>query len=264
MNRHWILVSWMHLALLIALLFMVSLVHAKMLPDAMEDERVQSRWMNYMKAPQQKISAEFPHLACFRQSATRHRLPLPLLLAVARGESNFESRARSKANALGLMQILWPQTAAHLGIRSREALFDPCTNVDAGARYLRELMDRYGDDLHRTLAAYNYGPGRIPLDRGKPIPSGASWYSRYIQRHLDYVLSRDGRETSTGGRRVLIHFSRPYRAAALVERIQPLLGSVRIDWFRQPQGGFDVVLEYHDQAQLKRSRSALSKLGFSL
>jgi len=253
-----------NLVITIILLSLVSLAQAKMLPDHREAERVQRRWVSYQNAPERKIKGDFPHMTCFRQSANKYRLPLPLLLAVARGESNFDTGARSGANALGLMQILWPQTAAHLGIRRREALFDPCTNVDAGARYLRELMDRYGGDLHRTLAAYNYGPGRIPLDPEQPIPPGASWYSGYIQRHLDYVLSRGGGAGSAGGRRVLIRFSRPYRAAAFVDRIQPLLGSARVDWFRQPHGGFDVVVEYRDQAQLKRSRRVLSGLGFSL
>ena len=61
-------------------------------------------------------SHTFPHATCFRAAALAHGLPETLLLAVARGESDFESGARSRATAHGVMQILWPGTANHLGI----------------------------------------------------------------------------------------------------------------------------------------------------
>ena len=250
--------------LLLALFLSAGPGQARVLPDAREEARVERRWVEYLQTPGQEIRGRFPYLVCFREAAEAQRLPLSLLLAVARGESNFDPRARSGAGALGLMQILWPQTANHLGITRRERLFDPCTNVAAGARYLRELLDRYDGDLHRTLAAYNYGPGRIPQDRDRPIPAGASWYSAYIQDHLESVLNGAGRPPDGGGSRVLIRFSRPYRAAALVERLRPLLGDLRIDWFRRRSGEFEVVLEYRDQAQLKQGRRTLSRLGFRL
>ena len=129
----------------------------------------------------------FPHATCFGAAAVEYELPETLLLAVARGESDFEATARSRANAHGVMQILWPDTAKHLGIHRLSQLYDPCTNIDAGARYLKELLELYDGNLHLALAAYNYGPRRIPSD-GRPIPSGANWYSGYIYRHLQYVL----------------------------------------------------------------------------
>ena len=138
----------------------------------------------------------FPYSSCFASAAAAHDLPLTLLLAVARGESDFEATARSRANAHGVMQILWPVTARHLGIHRLSQLYDPCTNIEAGARYLRELMERYEGNLHLALAAYNYGPGRIPVNAVE-IPNGAEWYSGYIYRHLDYVLG-DGSGQFTG------------------------------------------------------------------
>ena len=93
------------------------------------------------------------------------------------------------------MQILWPDTARHLGIYRLSQLYDPCTNIDAGARYLKELLGNYDDNLHLALAAYNYGPSRIAKD-GFNIPSGAEWYSGYIYRHLNYVLG-DGSKQNT-------------------------------------------------------------------
>ncbi len=142
-------------------------------------------------AQETRPALDFPYAHCFKRAATAHGLPETLLVAVARGESDFKPRARSKANAYGLMQILWPDTAKHLGLEQLSEVLDPCTNVDAGARYLKELQQRYDGDLNRTLAAYNYGPGRIPVTGGR-LPDGAIWYSAYIMRHLDYVLHGGG------------------------------------------------------------------------
>jgi hypothetical protein len=223
--------------------------------DGAETER---QWRRFVTAPPQPaVPDRFPFADCFRQSAERYDLPQALLLAVARGESNFDQRARSSADAYGVMQILWPQTARHLGVDDRHSLLDPCINIDAGARYLRELLGRYDGDLHRALAAYNYGPARVPVDGGA-IPAGAAWYSGYILSHLDAVLHGSG---VAKGRLRLIRFSRPYRAAAYVAAVQPLLGDLRVDWFERPQGGFEVVLSYRDGKQLRRARAALRAIG---
>ena len=230
----------------------------------------EARWQNYAATAQQTQPAlDFPYAHCFSRAATAHDLPETLLLAVARGESNFEPRARSSANAYGLMQILWPGTAKHLGLQQLSEVLDPCTNVDAGARYLKELQQRYDGNLHRSLAAYNYGPGRIPVSGGR-LPDGAVWYSAYIMRHLDFVLNGSSksrkskvRQRYAGSDRLfIIHFSRPYRAAAFVERLQPRFGDLRLDWFRLPDGGFDVVLQYADKAERDRGEQLLDRMGF--
>ncbi len=93
------------------------------------------------------------------QGATRFALPEALLRTVIAIESNGSPTAVSPKGAMGLMQIM-PGTWA--GLRLRYALgadpFDPCDNILAGAAYLREMRDRYGDP--GFLAAYNAGPGR--------------------------------------------------------------------------------------------------------
>ena len=66
-----------------------------------------------------KPAYTFPHATCFRVASLEYGLPESLLLAVARGESDFQATARSRANAHGVMQILWPDTARHLGIHRR-------------------------------------------------------------------------------------------------------------------------------------------------
>ncbi len=230
-------------------------------PAGAGGDPVAERWRRFLLSPEAPPKdAGFPYLHCFRQAAAESGLPLSLLLAVARGESNFDHQARSSADALGLMQIRWPGTARHLGITRREALFEPCTNVTAGARYLKELLTRYQGDLHRALAAYNYGPGRIAVDPGRPLPAGARWYSGYIQDHLERILGGG----QAAGRLLLVRFSRPYRARALVASLRPRLGGVPLDWFRRPDGQFQVVVAWRSDEERRRARALLMQLGFEI
>lgn len=212
----------------------------------------------------------FPHASCFRAAALQYDLPESLLLAIARGESDFDATARSHANAHGVMQILWPDTARHLGIHRLSDLYEPCTNIDAGARYLRELLARYDDNLHLALAAYNYGPGRIARD-GTGVPPGAVWYSGYIYRHLDYVLgngsaARPVPDTlySSIGQSTLLTFGEPYRAEAFIERLERQAPGLKLDWFRRGTGDFEVVMTYSDREEFERSARQLTQAGFRI
>ena len=230
-----------------------------------------SAWRNYNDSQTHLQPAyRFPHTTCFGAAALEYDLPLTLLLAVARGESDFEATARSRANAHGVMQILWPDTARHLGIYRLSQLYDPCTNIDAGARYLRELIDQYSGNLHLALAAYNYGPRRIPADGGD-IPTGANWYSGYIYRHLNYVLGGSSGTQPTGdtlyselGQTTLLTFGEPYRAAAFITRLEQRAPDLSLDWFRRGTGEFEVVMTYADRDEFDRSASLLQRAGFRL
>jgi len=230
-----------------------------------------SAWSQYL-ATQTSVEPayRFPHASCFRVAALEYDLPETLLLAVARGESDFEATARSRANAHGVMQILWPGTAKHLGIHRLSELYDPCTNIDAGARYLKELLAQYNGNLHLALAAYNYGPGRIGMD-GENIPSGASWYSGYILRHLEYVLGGGMPQTPHGdslysdiGQSTLVTFGEPYRASAFIEQLETMSPDLSLDWFRRGTGEFEVVMTYADRDTFDRSARLLERAGFRL
>jgi hypothetical protein len=234
---------------------------------------IEALWHQYLKndgARFPKISYPYDH--CFRSASQKYDLPLALLLAVVRGESNFNPRAKSDRNCHGLMQIQWPGTAKHLDIYRLEALYEPCTNIRAGARYLRELLDRYNDNLHLALAAYNYGPGRINNRAGAgQIPRGANWYSGYIYHHLTYILQgATATGTATSGRPkkysrqkhlALITFNQPYRANAYYEYLRKRAPSLKLDWYRTSLGRYQVVLLYSDSQTLETGRKKLKTLG---
>jgi len=93
-----------------------------------------------------------------------YQLDPDLVTSVIRAESGFNVRAVSPKGAQGLMQLM-PQTASQLGVHNA---FDPQANVEAGTRYLRELLERYNFDLIKALAAYNAGPQRVEQYNGVP------------------------------------------------------------------------------------------------
>ena len=86
-----------------------------------------------------------------------------LLEAVVWQESRWRADAVSHAGARGLAQLM-PGTARDLGVDPD----DPLQNLEGGARYLREQLDRFGGDLEKALAAYNAGPGRVIRANGVP------------------------------------------------------------------------------------------------
>ena len=89
-----------------------------------------------------------------------------LLRAVIVVESGFNPRAVSKRGAVGLMQLM-PATASRFGVANP---YDPRENVRAGARYLKFLMDRFGQDVRLALAAYNAGEEAVDRNGGKIPP----------------------------------------------------------------------------------------------
>ena len=234
---------------------------------------IEALWHQYLRNDAAKFPAiSYPYDHCFRSAAQKYDLPLSLLLAVARGESNFNPRAKSDRNCHGLMQIQWPGTAKHLGIYRLKALYEPCTNIRAGAGYLRELLNRYNENIHLALAAYNYGPSRIKNRAGTGhIPRGAKWYSGYIYHHLKYIVQE---ATPTGTyasgkpktynrqkRLALITFNQPYRANAYYQHLQKRAPSLNLDWYRIGMGRYQVVMLYSDNKTLETARKKLKNLG---
>jgi soluble lytic murein transglycosylase-like protein len=96
-------------------------------------------------------------------AADKYGLPRQLVRSVMAAESGFQPQAVSPKGAIGLMQLM-PGTAAQLGVDP----FDPAQNVDAGTRYLRDLLEKYNGGLRHALAAYNAGPGAVDRYNGVP------------------------------------------------------------------------------------------------
>ena len=86
-----------------------------------------------------------------------------LLAAVVWQESRWHADALSSKGAVGLAQLM-PGTARALAVDAR----DPAANLAGGARYLRQMLDRFDGDVERALAAYNAGPGRVVRAGGIP------------------------------------------------------------------------------------------------
>ncbi len=103
------------------------------------------------------------YTATIHDLAERFDLSPALLEAVVWQESRWRANAISPAGARGLAQLM-PGTARDLGVDPD----DPFANLEGGARYLREQLDRFDGDLERALAAYNAGPGRVIRSGGVP------------------------------------------------------------------------------------------------
>jgi soluble lytic murein transglycosylase-like protein len=96
-------------------------------------------------------------------AADRYGLPRELVRSVMAAESGFQPLAVSPKGAIGLMQLM-PGTAQVLGADP----YDPAQNVDAGTRYLRDLLEKYNYGLRHALAAYNAGPAAVDRYNGVP------------------------------------------------------------------------------------------------
>jgi soluble lytic murein transglycosylase-like protein len=114
-----------------------------------------------------------------QKAAAKYDLAPELIRSVIRAESGFRPDAVSPAGAMGLMQLM-PETAAELGVSDP---FNAGQNIDGGARYLRQMLDRFGGRIELALAAYNAGPGAVEKHAGRvPYPETRD----YVQRVLRY------------------------------------------------------------------------------
>ncbi|MEM7690320.1 MAG: lytic transglycosylase domain-containing protein [Pseudomonadota bacterium] len=112
---------------------------------------------------QQAAGVPSAYTAKIAELSRRFDLSPSLLEALVWQESRWREGAVSHAGARGLAQLM-PGTARYLGVDPD----DPMDNLEGGARYLREQLDRFDGDLEKALAAYNAGPGRVIRAGGVP------------------------------------------------------------------------------------------------
>ena len=123
------------------------------------------------------------------QLSARYDLSPALIEAVVWQESRWHENARSPVGARGLAQLM-PGTARDLGVNPD----DPAANLEGGARYLRQQLDRFDGDLERALAAYNAGPGRVQQAGGVPrIRETQAYVAAIIGRLSSHSLSSHSR-----------------------------------------------------------------------
>lgn len=153
-----------------------------------------------------------------------HGVQPGLVKAVIAAESNFKPQAVSRVGAQGLMQLM-PATAAELGV---DRPFGVVENIDGGVRYLRAMLDRFGD-VARALAAYNAGPGAVDRHRGvPPYPETRAYIKRVLEYHRRYQADFDRLDAqrmagSAGDSRPAVRREgeRPAAAVPLASRVEP-------------------------------------------
>ena len=144
-------------------------------------------------APVARANSADPDAGFITEASQRFGIPEHWIRAVLRAESVGNVRAISSAGAMGLMQVM-PDTWA--GLRIRHGLgrdpYDPRDNIMAGAAYLREMWDRYGN-VAAMLAAYNAGPGRYDehLATGRTLPAETRAYVATLAPLLGHATAPD-------------------------------------------------------------------------
>jgi len=136
--------------------------------------------------PKPVDNSKMPFHDLIEAASAQYKVDADLITSVIAVESNFEPKAISRRNARGLMQLL-PETAARLGVRD---IFDPRENINAGTRYLSDLLQSYNNDLVLALAAYNAGPEKVGKFGSVPPYAETISYVRRVKRA--YENSKSG------------------------------------------------------------------------
>jgi len=123
-------------------------------------------------APSREISS------LVEQTANRLQVDPQLVDAIIKVESQYDPTALSNKGAMGLMQLI-PETAQRFGVANP---FDPKDNIQGGVNYLRHLLDMFGGDLPKSLAAYNAGEGAVERWGGIPAYAETKEYVRKVTR----------------------------------------------------------------------------------
>ncbi len=125
-----------------------------------------------------KITQYMNHI---KQAAGKYNLPPELIAGVIWQESRANPKAKSHCGAMGLMQLM-PETASRLGVTNP---WDAAQNIDGGAKYIRQMLDKFNGKVELAVAAYNAGPGNV-IKHGYKIPPFKETQG-YVPHVLNYA-----------------------------------------------------------------------------
>ena len=111
-----------------------------------------------------KTSTKSQVLNVVNQISKKYNVDEKLVQALIKQESGFNPKARSKAGAMGLMQLM-PSTAKNLGVQDP---YNMVQNVEGGVKYLKSMLNKYNGNVILALAAYNAGPNAVDKYSGVP------------------------------------------------------------------------------------------------
>lgn len=152
-----------------------------------------SEFMRRAQVTESEINVEGLDNA-FEESARFYNVPVNLLKAIGKAESNFDPYAQSAAGAQGVMQLM-PETARSLGVTD---VFDARSNIMGGAKYISDLLKQYNGDIDLALAAYNAGSGNVEKYGGVPPFPETVNYIRKVKEYMGTTLQADENIQSEG------------------------------------------------------------------
>ncbi|MFV0343021.1 MAG: lytic transglycosylase domain-containing protein [Anaerocolumna sp.] len=117
----------------------------------------------------------------FLKASEKYDVPVNLLKAIGKAESNFDTDVVSRSGAQGVMQLM-PATAKYLGVTDA---FDPEQNIMGGAKYIKELLDKYDGNTSLALAAYNAGMGNVSKYGGIPPFEETQNYVKKVTAYMN-------------------------------------------------------------------------------